>query len=428
MLPKHNQVKRLAIVGLAMFLNVVAFAQIPSDANLRILISNISETNVSGIVSNTQADVLYEFQYKQNRTNWVSLGFEHGSEISNWMPFAVWIPRAFTTNSHIPITAKSIRIRSWQDSSHGAMGGMSDWWQIKYFGDIHVDGFADPMGDGWITMSKWKNGMDPFKWYPPPGPKAQFPYSNPPHHPETLQFAQLSEVSTTAIKNTILFVTAKQQTNGYELTVLRPITHARYLLLVRDKNDPQWRASGYFVSGTNRNPVVLRADKKGLMTDAQFPISLPALKFLADVVQPEFTAGWGEDSDGDGLPDIYEVLVTRTTPDDADTVDTGIPDGFKVFSDDGWNNWEKFRYRADPFKKFLPPPAIVLKKPTGREMMDAQTLKTDLPYEPQIEIRTNDSADFQPVSLLLDVYLPRNLNDHAHCDVRVSWKVPPPRP
>ena len=259
--------------------------------------------------------------------------------------------------------------------------------------------------------------------FPPPVYRIQA------HYPEPIQFAQLSEATATAISNTILSVTAKQQTNGYELTVMHPIAHARYLLLVRDKNDRQWRASGYFVSGTNRNPVYLHVDKKGMMTDTQSPIALPAVKFLPDAVQPEFTAGWGEDSDGDGLPDIYEVLVTHTKPDDPDTGDTGIPDGYKVFADDGWNNWEKFRYRANPFQKCEPPPAVVLKEPTISEMMEAQTSKTDLPYESQIEIRTNGAAGFQPYSLWLDAhYLTPDRSGHARCDVRVSWKVPPPKP
>jgi len=56
-LQKRNQMKKLTIVVLVMLLDAVAFAQIPSDANLRILISSLSETNVSGIVSNTQTGV-----------------------------------------------------------------------------------------------------------------------------------------------------------------------------------------------------------------------------------------------------------------------------------------------------------------------------------------------------------------------------------
>jgi hypothetical protein len=418
--------KKLAIFGLLILLAANAFSQIPSDANLHILIKNLSETNVSLIVSNTKEDVMYEVQIKQSKTNWVSLGFEYGSEITNCMSFVSWFPREFSTNSHIPITAKSIRVRSWIDSYQM---GIPDWWQIKYFGDVGIDSMGTPMGDGWYNMFKYQKGMNPFKWYPPPAPQSEFPYSIPAHYPEPPPFAELSEVTAAAISKTILSVTAKEQTNGYELTVLHPIAHARYLLLVRDKNDQQWRASGYFVSGTNRNAVYLHADKKGMMTNAQSPIALPTVKFLPDVVQPEFTAGWGEDSDGDGLPDIYEVLVTHTKPDDADTGDTGIPDGYRVFSDDGWNNWDKFRYRTNPFKKCEPPPAIVLTKPTITELREAYSLKTDLPYELRQEFRTNTATGFQPYSLWVDSnYVNPDNTGHVRCDVRVSWKVPPARP
>jgi hypothetical protein len=535
---KH-QTKKVAIAGLVMALSFAALAQIPSDANLVIQVTALAGTNipgtyVSGVVSNTESDVLYEMQYRQNKTNWNSLGFFDGSEIANCQPFRSWI-----TNS-VEFNKKAFRIRSWKDSYQL---GIADWWQIKYFGKIGIDPDGDPMGDGWSNREKYGKEMDPFKWYQPPEPQGHLtfqrgadaqhedailtwrckngpipdafaicrarqtirgrtnliafpltrrtvdgkvitnqpppslnamyhslsfpPWNNlvvlgsyqiiaqvpeqpnmqeyryvdtnldffpPPvyrvqaHYPEPTPFAKLREVTATTISNTILAVTVKQQTNGYELTVRHPFAHARYLLLVRDKNDQQWRASGYFVSGTNRHSVYLHVDKKGMMTDKQSPIALPKMKFLPDVVKPEFTAGWGEDGDGDGLPDIYEVLVTHTNPDDADTGDTGILDGFRAFTDDGWNNWQKFLYRANPFHKCEPPPAVVLNKPTTSEMIKAQTPTTDLPYEIQLEIRTNGAASFQAYSLSIDEYLPRSGYERGRCDVRVSWKVPPPRP
>jgi len=527
---------QIAIVSLVMLLNFAGFSQIPSDTTLGIEITNRSSACISGVVTNTQADVLYEFQYKQNQTNWISLGFEDGSEITNVMTFNI-------SPSRIPnadlLDAKTFRVRSWKE---GYVNGIPDWWQMKYFGDVGIDAYGNPMGDGYSNLQKFQNGMDPFKWYPPPAPQVQvtfqegtdplhenailnwrcdglipdtfiierahqtrrgmtnditFPVirhapdgrvvtNRPPrslnvmyhalalgwgdlvilgsyqviaqmpgqpnvreyhyldtnlnffppplyriqaHYPEPVQFAKLREVTTVAIRKTILSVTAKQQTNGYALTVKHPIAHARYLLLVRDKNDRQWRVSGYFVSGTNREPVHLHVDKTGMMTDTQMPIALPPVKFLPDVVQPEFTAGWGEDSDGDGLPDIYEILVTHTDPDNPDTGDSGILDGYKVFADDGWNNWEKFHCRVNPFQKCEPPPTVVLKEPTMSEMMDAQTQRTDLPFVVQLEIRTNSAADFQPYSLWLDSnYLTPDTSGHARCDVRISWKVPLPRP
>jgi hypothetical protein len=53
--------RTVAIVGLVMLLNVAALAQIPSDTTLVIQITNRSQTGISGIVLNTQADVLYDF-------------------------------------------------------------------------------------------------------------------------------------------------------------------------------------------------------------------------------------------------------------------------------------------------------------------------------------------------------------------------------
>lgn len=540
-----DQMKKVAIAGLIMSLSFVALAQIPSDANLVVQVTAHAGTNIpgvdisrispgiyiSGVVSNTESDVRYEMQYMQNKINWISLGFFDGSEITNCQPFSSWI-----TNT-IDFSRKAFRIRSWRDS-WGL--GIADWWQIKYFGNIGIDAYANPMGDGFNNLNKYGNGMDPFKWYQPAAPEGhvvfqkgidaqhenavitwqcnsgpipdtvlierarreiagrhdfsairrtvngriitnrpppsislmydslvrrrdnlvitgayevvtQLPvrpdvreyryvdsnldYFPPPvyrvsaHYPEPVPFAQLSEVTATSISNTILAVTAKQRTNGYELIIRRFMPHARYLLLVRDKIDRQWRASGYFVSGTNQAPIHLHVDKRGMMTDKQSPIALPEVKFLPDVVKPEFTAGWGEDSDGDSLPDIYEVLVTHTKPDDVDTGDTGIPDGYRVFADDGWNNWQKFLYRANPFEKCEPPPAIELKHPTISEMMKAGTLKTDLPYELQHEIRTNDSAGYLPYSLWLDSnYLAPRVNGRARGDLRVSWKVPLPKP
>jgi hypothetical protein len=537
--PRSTGGSQIAIICLTTLLTFVACGQIPSDTTLGIETTNRSKTGISGIVVNTKEDVLYEFQYKQSQTNWLSLGFIDGSELTNWTAF-----RLGGTN----LNERNIRIRSWKDS-YGIE--IPDWWQMRYFGNVGIDAYADPMGDGYNNLQKYQKGMDPFRWFPPPAPQIQVTFQEgsdphdvnailiwqcdgklipdsftierahqtrrgmtnditfpvirhipvgtnwhafsgkvvtnwpprslnvmyhalggwsdlvilgsyqviaqmpgqpnireyryvdtnlnfypPPvyriqaHYQEPIQFAKLSKVTTTTISNTILSVIAKKQTNGYELTVLHPIAYARYLLLVRDRVNPQWRASGYFVSGTNRDPVHLHVDKRGMMTtNEQSPIALPTIQFLPDVVQPEFTAGWGEDSDGDTLPDIYEVLVTHTNPGEEDTGDTGTLDGYKVFADDGWNNWEKFLCRANPFQKCEPPPAVVLKEPTMSEMREAQTLKTDLPYEVQLEIRTNAASHFQPYSLWLDShYLTPDRSGHARCDVRVVWKVPPPRP
>ena len=252
------------------------------------------------------------------------------------------------------------------------------------------------------------------------------PHYSPPLH------AHLAQANTAGIRNTIISVTAQPTTNGYVLTVPHPIPYAWYLLLVRDKNDPQWRASGYFASGTNRNPVHLRADKRGMMSEGQSPIAMPQVNFLPDVVNPEFVAGWGEDSDSDGLPDVYEVLVTHTEPDNADTGETGILDGYKEMTSDRWSNLEKFRRRVDPLHPAHPPPTVELKQPTAIEIMKAMTPTTDLSCEPGIEIRTNGAVRYQAIEqapwMLSKILNYRQPNEHRPFDVRISWRFAEPKP
>jgi hypothetical protein len=55
--------------------------------------------------------------------------------------------------------------------------GMADWWQIKYFGNIGIDGYGNPMGDGWNNLAKYGHEMNPFKWYPPEAPQAHINYN-----------------------------------------------------------------------------------------------------------------------------------------------------------------------------------------------------------------------------------------------------------
>jgi hypothetical protein len=242
----------------------------------------------------------------------------------------------------------------------------------------------------------------------------------------------LAEANAENIRESILTVQAQPTTNGYNLVVTHPFPYARYLVLIRDQRDPQWRASGYFVSGTNRDPIQLHVDLKGMMAEEQGPASMPAVKFLPDAVKPEFIAGSGDDSDGDGLPDIYEVMATRTDPAKPDTGNTGVLDGYKETSD-GWSTLEKFRRRLDPLKPFHPPAPLVLTDPTLAEAAQSFALPTDLPYQPQVEIRIPGTPNFQVVRrafwLLYGISGIRDTTHVRGCfDVRISWVVPQPHP
>lgn len=165
-----------------------------------------------------------------------------------------------------------------------------------------------------------------------------------------------------------------------------------------------------------------------MMHEGQSPIALPGVKFLPEVVEPEFTAGWGEDSDGDGLPDIYEVLVTQTDPADADTGNTGTLDGYKDMAVDGWDALQKFRSRNNPLKSVEPPAPVELHQPTASDVIKAMSLQSDLPFQLQLEARTNRAMDFESIEHLPAVFY--GVLNHIHpsadqnCDIRVSWRVP----
>jgi hypothetical protein len=72
-----------AIASVLFSLNFNAFAQIPSDASLRIYLNKLTETNFSGAISNTQPDIEYEIQQKESKTNWISMGFQTFNETFN---------------------------------------------------------------------------------------------------------------------------------------------------------------------------------------------------------------------------------------------------------------------------------------------------------------------------------------------------------
>jgi hypothetical protein len=80
---------------------------------------------------------------------------------------------------------------------------------------------------------------------------------------------------------------------------------------------------------------------------------LPAgLKGFSLATLPHWTlmAGSGGDSDGDGLPDIYEDLVTRTDPFNADTGNWGIDDGYKDLDADNWSNLQELSNGSNPLE------------------------------------------------------------------------------
>lgn len=71
---------------------------------------------------------------------------------------------------------------------------------------------------------------------------------------------------------------------------------------------------------------------------------------LPNIVEKELgTDAYNPDTDGDLLPDGYELYDTYTNPLKWDTDDDGISDGEKDFDDDGLTNYEEFLAETKPY-------------------------------------------------------------------------------
>lgn len=91
-------------------------------------------------------------------------------------------------------------------------------------------------------------------------------------------------------------------------------------------------------------------------------------------------AGAG-DRDGDGLPDISELVFSKTNPDSADSDGDGIPDGREDTDGDGIINWQDYLRNTDgddysDYEEGLvttdptdPSPVITLATPSGAPLI-----------------------------------------------------------
>ena len=122
--------------------------------NLWIAQISLASGYLTGIASNTIADVQYEIMTNSDltNTNWGSTGlFIHGSETTNWTILA---PLLVSSTNNV-----FIRLRSWV-SSDGS--GLPDWWELQYFGHLGVDPDApDPAGDGKTIWQDFEAGNNP---------------------------------------------------------------------------------------------------------------------------------------------------------------------------------------------------------------------------------------------------------------------------
>jgi len=127
---------------------------------LSIAQTSVATGNMSGIISNTEADVELELQYTFDLTqpwrsaNWIV----YGSESTNWTPWNV--PAISSSNLFL-------RVKSWGVDANG----LPLWWEQQY-GLTNVDPNAlDSAGDGWTIYQKYELGVAPNVWVTPAAPQ-----------------------------------------------------------------------------------------------------------------------------------------------------------------------------------------------------------------------------------------------------------------
>ncbi|TAK96301.1 MAG: hypothetical protein EPO07_14675, partial [Verrucomicrobia bacterium] len=125
-------------------------------------ITGVSNGVASLIVHGSSADTVYEILSKENATNttWNSEGTIFGAADQDWTPKTVTV--GMHTNSLF------LWARSWIDSDGN---GLSDWWQLQYFGHLGVDPEQDFDNDGRSNMQEFLGGTDPTRFDMPDGPE-----------------------------------------------------------------------------------------------------------------------------------------------------------------------------------------------------------------------------------------------------------------
>jgi hypothetical protein len=121
-----------------------------------------ADTNFATLLlHNGQADIDYAIQSKNslNETNWAFEVSVLGRSETNVVP---------TTVSMIGRSNLFFRVLAYTLDSDGQ--GLPDWWQLKNFGVLGIDPFADPDGDGRVNLNEYQNGTNPNSFEAAPAP------------------------------------------------------------------------------------------------------------------------------------------------------------------------------------------------------------------------------------------------------------------
>jgi hypothetical protein len=194
--------------------------------------------------------------------------------------------------------------------------GLPDWWCLEYFNTLNVDPYADPDGDGLCNLDEFTLGTNPTNAYS----------LSASHKDAAALLLAFTNYDSGCVYQ--LSVSAGSDTNTLLATITPTLVGTNYQIYSHDTSD------------TN-NTWVVETNFVGTNTSTTVPIHLNGRTL-------SLIGGYGEDSDGDGLPDGYEVLATWTDPYLADTGFSGTSDGYKDPDGDGYSNLQEMYNGTNP--------------------------------------------------------------------------------
>jgi hypothetical protein len=227
--------------------------------------------------------------------------------------------------------------------------GLPDSWELQYFGNLTHTASVDEDGDGLTNSEEYNLSLDPTK-VDTDGNGVNDgdedfdhdllsnicelrKYNTDPKNPysgggtllDSHRKIMAIQSKPTDITLSISFV---QTPPTVQLTLTPTIPGQPYLIL-RDKNLGPWSIQQQFFGAQNQTSTT---------------ISFSAPTEVGAIFA--WVGGLGSDSDGDGLPDAYEVYVTHTSPDVAYT--SGTSDWLADPDGDGWLNMIEMQNGTNP--------------------------------------------------------------------------------
>jgi hypothetical protein len=197
--------------------------------------------------------------------------------------------------------------------------GFPDWWAMEYFRTLNVNPYADADGDGLCNLDEYVLGLNPTNAHT---------LSSLHTDAQALVLAYTNDLAC----HYQLSITNGPNTNTLLVTMSPTVVGTNYQIYSQASTNGAWIVETNFLGTNTATTVAIYKNGRTL----------------------SLIGGYGEDSDGDSLPDGYEVLATHTDPFLPDTGLTGISDAYKDPDGDGYVNIVEYYNGTDPLV-FNPP-------------------------------------------------------------------------